>query len=40
MVPRTIRLDKARCLTSKKFEPFCTGNNIEPIYMCVYLGIY
>ena len=31
-VPRTIRLDQARCFTGKKFETFCTENNITPIY--------
>ena len=31
-VPRTIRLDQARCFTGKKFEIFCTENNITPIY--------
>ena len=31
-VPRTIRLDQARCFTGKKFETFCTKNNITPIY--------
>ena len=31
-VPRTIRLDQARCFTGKKFEIFCTENNIVPIY--------
>ena len=31
-VPRTIRLDHARCFTGKKFETFCTENNITPIY--------
>ena len=31
-VPRTIRLDQARCFTGKKFETFCTENNVPPIY--------
>ena len=31
-VPRTIRLDQARCFTGKKFETFCTENKITPIY--------
>ena len=31
-VPRTIRLDQARCFTGKKFETFCTENSITPIY--------
>ena len=31
-VPRTIRLDQARCFTGKKFETFGTENNITPIY--------
>ena len=31
-VPRTIRLVQARCFTGKKFETFCTENNITPIY--------
>ena len=31
-VPRTIRLDQARCFTGKKFEIFCTEINITPIY--------
>ena len=31
-VPRAIRLDQARCFTGKKFETFCTENNITPIY--------
>ena len=31
-VPRTIRLDQARCFTGEKFETFCTENNITPIY--------
>ena len=31
-VPRTIRLDQARCFTGKMFETFCTENNITPIY--------
>ena len=31
-VPSTIRLDQARCFTGKKFETFCTENNITPIY--------
>ena len=31
-VPRTIRLDQARCFTGKKFETFYTENNITPIY--------
>ena len=31
-VPRTIRLDQARCFTGKKFKTFCTENNITPIY--------
>ena len=31
-LPRTIRLDQARCFTGKKFETFCTENNITPIY--------
>ena len=31
-VPRTIRLDQARCFTGKKFDIFCTENNITPIY--------
>ena len=31
-VPRTIRLDQARCSTGKKFETFCTENNITPIF--------
>ena len=30
-VPRTIRLDQARCFTGKKFETFCTEINITPI---------
>ena len=30
-VPRTIRLDQARCFTGKKFEIFCTENNITSI---------
>ena len=31
-VPRSIRLDQARCFTGKRFEEFCTENNLEPIY--------
>ena len=31
-VPRTIKLDQARCFTGKKFETFCTESNIKPIY--------
>ena len=31
-VPRTIRLDQARCFTGKKFETFYTENKITPIY--------
>ena len=31
-VPRTVRLDQARCFTGKKFETFCTENNITSIY--------
>ena len=31
-VPRTIRLDQARCFTGKKFEIFCNENKITPIY--------
>ena len=31
-VPRTVKLDPARCFTGKKFETFCTENNITPIY--------
>ena len=31
-VPRTIRLDQARCRTGKKFETFCTEKIITPIY--------
>ena len=31
-VPRTVRLDQARCFTGKNFETFCTENNITPIY--------
>ena len=31
-VPRSIRLDQARCFTGKKFETICTENNITPIY--------
>ena len=31
-VPRTIRLDQARCFTEKKVETFCTENNITPTY--------
>ena len=31
-VPRTIRLNQARCFTGKDFETFCTENNITPIY--------
>ena len=31
-VPRTIRLDQAKCFTGKKFEIFCAENNITPIY--------
>ena len=31
-IPRTIRLDQVRCFTGKKFETFCTENNITPIY--------
>ena len=31
-VPRTIRLDQARCFTGKKFEIFCTEDNITPLY--------
>ena len=27
-----MRLDQARCFTGKKFETFCTENNITPIY--------
>ena len=31
-VPRTIRLDQARCFTGKKFETFCAEYNITSIY--------
>ena len=31
-VPRTIRLGQARYFKGKKFETFCTENNIKPIY--------
>ena len=31
-LPRTIRLDQARCFTGKKFETFCIENNITPIF--------
>ena len=31
-ISRTIRLDQARCFTGKKFERFCSENNITPIY--------
>ena len=31
-VPRTIKLDKIRCFRGKKFETFCSENNITPIY--------
>ena len=32
VVPRSIGLDQDRCFTGKKFEAFCTENNITPIY--------
>ena len=32
VVPRTVELDQARCLTGKKFETFCIENNITPIF--------
>ena len=31
-VPRTVRLDQARCFTGKKFETFFIENNITPIF--------
>ena len=31
-VCKTLRLDQARCFTGKKFETFCTENNITHIY--------
>ena len=31
-VPRTVRLDQARCFTGKKIETLCTENNITPIH--------
>ena len=31
-LPRTIRLDQARCFTGKKFETFCSEIIIIPIH--------
>ena len=31
-VPRTVRLDQARCFTGKKFETLCLENKITPIF--------
>ena len=36
-IPRSIRLDQAKCLVGHQVKTFCTRNNIEMIEACIHL---